>query len=104
MPVIETGPDEWRSPARPSSYTRGSIFRKSGRRFSARKCDNQKSKLQKSKLQKSKLVGSGRNRTACPKGPRLQRGDGTSLSLPALPDRFIHLVAGIGVEPTLNSL
>lgn len=22
MPVIETGPDEWRSPARPSSYTR----------------------------------------------------------------------------------
>ena len=35
MPVIETGPDEWRSSARPSSYTRGSIFRKSGRRFSA---------------------------------------------------------------------
>ena len=23
MPVIETGPDEWRSSARPSSYTRG---------------------------------------------------------------------------------
>jgi hypothetical protein len=35
MPVIETGPDEWRSTARPSSYTRESIFRKSGRRFSA---------------------------------------------------------------------
>ena len=35
MPVIETGPDEWRSSARPSSDTRGSIFRKSGRRFSA---------------------------------------------------------------------
>jgi hypothetical protein len=28
MPVIETGPDEWRSSARPSSYTRESIFRK----------------------------------------------------------------------------
>ena len=27
------------------------------------------------------VVGSGRNRTSCPQGPRLQRGDGTSLSL-----------------------
>ncbi len=26
MPVIETGPDKWRSSARPSSYTRKSIF------------------------------------------------------------------------------
>jgi hypothetical protein len=26
MPVIETGPDEWRSPARPSSYTRALLF------------------------------------------------------------------------------
>ena len=28
MPVIETGPDEWRSSARPSSYTRRSSLRK----------------------------------------------------------------------------
>ena len=35
---------------------------------------------------KCELVGSGRNRTSCPKGLRLQRSDGTSLSLPALPD------------------
>jgi hypothetical protein len=83
MPVIETGPDEWRSSARPSSYTRGSIFRKKAcpgldsgwTPTFRRKCDNSK----------SELVGSGRNRTSCPKGPRLQRGDGTSLSLPALP-------------------
>ena len=32
-----------------------------------------------------RMVGSGRNRTSCPKGPRLQRGDGTGLSLMALP-------------------
>jgi hypothetical protein len=31
------------------------------------------------------LVGSGWNRTSCPKGLRLQRSDGTSLSLLALP-------------------
>ncbi len=31
------------------------------------------------------LVGNGRNRTSCPKGPRLQRGDGTSPVLIALP-------------------
>src|SRR5215470_1956166 len=31
------------------------------------------------------LVGNGRNRTSCPKGPRLQRSDGTSLSLLAFP-------------------
>jgi len=27
------------------------------------------------------MVGSGRNRTSCPQGPRLQRGDGTSLNV-----------------------
>jgi hypothetical protein len=32
------------------------------------------------------MVGSGRNRTSCPKGLRLRRSDGTSLSLMALPD------------------
>ena len=39
------------------------------------------------------LVGSGRNRTSCPKGPRLQRGDGTSLSL----WHFPYLVAAPGL-------
>src|SRR5262245_16507076 len=33
----------------------------------------------------ARMVGNGRNRTSCPKGPRLQRGDGTSLSLLAFP-------------------
>jgi len=32
-------------------------------------------------LSYSRMVGSGRNRTSCPQGPRLQRGDGTSLPL-----------------------
>src|SRR5262245_52503061 len=32
-----------------------------------------------------RMVGNGRNRTSCPKGPRLQRSDGTSLSLLAFP-------------------
>ena len=39
------------------------------------------------------LVGSGRNRTSCPKGPRLQRGDGTSLSLWHFPLLVIWLRA-----------
>src|SRR5215470_16472516 len=33
----------------------------------------------------ARMVGNGRNRTSCPKGPRLQRSDGTSLSLLAFP-------------------
>ena len=39
---------------------------------------------------KCELVGSGRNRTSCPKGLRLQRSDGTSLSLLALPDSILR--------------
>ena len=42
-----------------------------------------------------RMVGSGRNRTSCPQGPRLQRGDGTGLSL----WHFPCLVAGPGVAP-----
>jgi len=42
-----------------------------------------------------RMVGSGRNRTSCPKGLRLQRSGGTSLPLLALPE----LVAGPGVAP-----
>ena len=75
MPVIETGPDEWRSSARPSSYTRRSVSGKSDGVF------------RNTRQVKCELVGSGRNRTSCPKGLRLQRSDGTSLSLFALPDR-----------------
>src|SRR5215510_8554399 len=33
----------------------------------------------------ARMVGNGRNRTSCPKGLRLQRSDGTSLSLLAFP-------------------
>lgn len=36
-------------------------------------------------LSYGRLVGGGRNRTSCPQGSRLQRDDGTSLSLLALP-------------------
>ena len=35
-----------------------------------------------------RMVGSGRNRTSCPQGPRLRRGDGTSLSLWHFPCLF----------------
>jgi len=42
MPVIETGPDEWRSSARPSSYTRGSIFAEKWTSVFRRKCQDQK--------------------------------------------------------------
>jgi hypothetical protein len=80
MPVIETGPDEWRSSARPSSYTRKSIFRKKPALGLDPRVDAgfpQKMRQQ--------MVGSGRNRTSCQKGLRLQRSDGTSLSLFALP-------------------
>jgi hypothetical protein len=51
-------------------------------------------------LSYSRMVGSGRNRTSCPQGPRLQRGDGTSLSLLHFPE----LVAGPGVAPSRSRL
>jgi hypothetical protein len=80
MPVIETGPDEWRSSARPSSYTRKSIFRKKLALGLDPRVGGFPQKM------REKVVGSGRNRTSCQKGLRLQRSDGTSLSLFALPE------------------
>jgi len=52
-------------------------------------------------LSYSRMVGSGRNRTSCPQGPRLQRGDGTSLSLWHFPNErpFTAVFSQIGCGP-----
>lgn len=74
MPAIETGPDEWRSSARPSSYTRMLSF--GGKRT------------------ESNLLPDGTAFTA-------RRRHQPVLTCTS---RSFHLVAGIGVEPTLSSL